>query len=88
MLRARKAGVHTPSLYHVELPSSSIYMEKILGSSVKALLLGGTLSSEGVVSSRVSEERVPGSNLHAWLCTEVPDQVGWSHLHRVSHCIS
>lgn len=42
MLRARKLGVPTPVLYHVDHGTNCIYMERIAGHSVKTLLRGGT----------------------------------------------
>lgn len=50
MLRARKLGVPTPVLYHVDSATSSIYMERVEGHSVKTLLKGGgdgEMSPEG-----------------------------------------
>eukprot|EP00877_Chromochloris_zofingiensis_P014462 jgi/Chrzof1/926/Cz01g34020.t1 len=48
MVRARKMGVLTPVLFFVEQETSSIYMEKISGQSVKQLLLTGDLDAAGV----------------------------------------
>lgn len=47
MVRARKMGVLTPVLFFVEQETSSIYMEKISGQSVKQLLLTGDLDAAG-----------------------------------------
>ena len=38
MEKCRKAGVTTPYIYHVDAESHSIYMEKIIGSTLKTLL--------------------------------------------------
>lgn len=37
-VKAKKAGVDTPCLYMVDMPSSTIHMERILGGTVKAWL--------------------------------------------------
>ncbi len=47
MLRARKSGVLTPVIYNVEHEAATIYMEHVEGSSVRDLLLSGSLSSAG-----------------------------------------
>ena len=47
VLRARKAGVPTPTLYYVELDSSSIYMERVQGRSIRHLLADGLLDDSG-----------------------------------------
>ncbi len=47
MARARKLGVLTPVPYFVELETSSIYMEKVDGVSVKHALLNGQLDAAG-----------------------------------------
>lgn len=44
MLRARKLGVATPALFHVDIESSCICMQRVEGASVKALLHGSTLA--------------------------------------------
>lgn len=41
LLRARKLGVPTPVLYHLDIATSCIYMERVEGHSVKTLLRGG-----------------------------------------------
>ena len=41
MLRARKLGVTTPVLYHVDATTASIYMQKVEGQSLKATLQAG-----------------------------------------------
>jgi TP53 regulating kinase-like protein len=38
LLKARKLGVSTPALYHVDVDASTIIMEHINGKSVKAML--------------------------------------------------
>jgi len=38
MLRARKIGIPTPIIYSVDMQTSSIYMEKIAGHSLKIVL--------------------------------------------------
>lgn len=48
MMRARKLGVLTPVLLHVELESSSIYMQQIEGHSIKTLLMQGSLGDAEV----------------------------------------
>ncbi len=47
MLRARKSGVLTPVIYSVEHEAATIYMERIVGASVRDLLLSGKLKSNG-----------------------------------------
>ena len=47
MLRLRKLGVPTPVPYHVNSATSCIYMERIVGHSVKTLLREGALSEAG-----------------------------------------
>lgn len=49
MLRARKLGVPTPVLYHMDAATACIYMERVQGHSVKTLLRGaeGTMSEAG-----------------------------------------
>lgn len=49
IVKARKLGVHTPVVYYVEFGANVIYMEKIVGHSLKELLLAGKLSDEGTV---------------------------------------
>jgi hypothetical protein len=51
-LRARKAGVPTPTLYYVELEASSIYMEKVEGRSIRHLLQDGELDDAGGLRER------------------------------------
>ena len=46
-MRARKLGVPTPVLYYVEHETSSIYMEKVEGMSVKAALQAWSLDEQG-----------------------------------------
>ena len=41
MLKARKLGISTPVLFDVELEAGTIYMERVDGSSIKALLKQG-----------------------------------------------
>lgn len=48
MAKARKLGLRTPCLYHVEMQSSSIYMERIQGRSVKQVLHDNALSPQGL----------------------------------------
>ena len=50
ILRARKNGVLTPVIYYVEHEAATIYMERIQGTSVKDLLLSGSLSPAGELS--------------------------------------
>lgn len=47
MLRARKAGVPAPALYFVESETSSIYMERVQGHSIRHLLHEGMLDEAG-----------------------------------------
>ena len=47
LLRARKMGVPTPVPYHVDLATACIYMERVGGESVKALLRQAELGAEG-----------------------------------------
>lgn len=47
MVRARKMGALTPVLYAVDLLDATISMEKVAGSTVKALLHSGALAGEG-----------------------------------------
>jgi tRNA A-37 threonylcarbamoyl transferase component Bud32 len=49
-LKARKLGVRTPVVYYVEHEASTIYMEKVLGTSLKDLLLQSQLSAEGTAT--------------------------------------
>lgn len=49
IVKARKLGVHTPVVYYVEFGANVIYMEKVVGTSVKELLQTGKLSDEGMV---------------------------------------
>lgn len=46
LIKARKLGVRTPTLFHVDTETSSIYMERIEGHSVKALLRGDSLEAD------------------------------------------
>jgi len=43
MARARRLGVPAPTLFMVELPAATLYMERVDGHSLKALLSGGAL---------------------------------------------
>ena len=47
MLRARKMGVPAPVVYYTELETSSIYMERVEGKSVKHVLQDGLLDAAG-----------------------------------------
>ena len=51
LLRARKLGVPTPVVYHVDHATSCIYMERVQGHSVKTLLrsVGGGLTLAGAL---------------------------------------
>ncbi|PRW58873.1 EKC KEOPS complex subunit bud32-like isoform X1 [Chlorella sorokiniana] len=57
MLKARKLGVHTPVVYHVDHATSSIYMERVQGHSLKTLLHGGQLGGTGLEELLVSVGR-------------------------------
>jgi TP53 regulating kinase-like protein len=46
ILRARKLGVPTPVLYYVEHETNCIYMEKVEGVSLKALLQSKQLDEQ------------------------------------------
>ena len=48
LLRARKLGVPTPVPFHVDPATACIYMERVAGQSVKALLRQAELGAEGV----------------------------------------
>lgn len=50
MVRARKMGVLTAVLYAVDLHDATISMERVDGSTVKALLHSGGLAREGAVA--------------------------------------
>ena len=52
MMRARTLGVAAPAIWHVDLASSSIYMERIQGHSVKHRILEGTLHGAGTFVMR------------------------------------
>jgi len=47
LVKARKLGVHCPTLLHVDMDMSSLYLEKINGKSVKELLFSGELDEAG-----------------------------------------
>jgi len=47
MVRARKLGTLTPVPYAVDLQAASISMERVAGSTVKALLHSGALAGDG-----------------------------------------
>lgn len=47
MVRARRMGVLTAVLYAVDLQDATISMERVDGSTVKALLHAGSLQSKG-----------------------------------------
>lgn len=47
MMRARTLGVAAPAIWHVDLASSSIYMERIDGYSVKHCIIQGKLQGPG-----------------------------------------
>ena len=44
MMRARKLGVVTPTLYYVDQQQSAIYMEKVPGKSLKELIRDDSMS--------------------------------------------
>ncbi|KAK9829315.1 hypothetical protein WJX72_005157 [[Myrmecia] bisecta] len=48
MLRARKVGVLTPVVQHVDHEASTIYMQKVIGRSIKDVLHEGSLEAEGL----------------------------------------
>lgn len=50
MLRARKLGVPTPALYLVDLAAACIYMEKVVGHSLKTTLKEGTYGQQAVMA--------------------------------------
>lgn len=55
MLKARKLGVPTPTLYHVDVPKACIYMEKINGHSLKTVLMqlqNDMLSGNDIIASK------------------------------------
>jgi tRNA A-37 threonylcarbamoyl transferase component Bud32 len=54
MVRARKLGVLTAVLYAVDLQEASISMERVDGSTVKALLHNSTLQGAGDSASGVA----------------------------------
>lgn len=47
-MRAKKLGVHAPSILHVDTQENCIFMEHIQGILIKDVLLQGTHSREGV----------------------------------------
>lgn len=47
MVKARKLGLAVPAVYYVEHEASTIFMEKVVGRSVKEILLAGNLAPEG-----------------------------------------
>ena len=47
MVKARKLGVHCPTLLHVDVDMSSLYLEKVEGKSVKDLLFEESLDEAG-----------------------------------------
>ncbi len=60
-VKARKLGVRTPVVYYVEHEASTIYMEKVLGTSLKDLLLQSQLTAEGTYNRDATEEMPMGS---------------------------
>mmetsp|Transcript_9820 Transcript_9820/g.18470 ORF Transcript_9820/g.18470 Transcript_9820/m.18470 type:complete len:240 (+) Transcript_9820:292-1011(+) len=48
LVKARKLGVHCPTLLHVDTEMSCLYLEKVPGQMVKELLYSGELSKEDV----------------------------------------
>lgn len=50
LVKARKLGVHCPTLLHVDTEMSCLYLEKVPGQMVKELLYSGELSKEGVLA--------------------------------------
>lgn len=48
--KARKLGVATPVLYHVDLTTSKIFMERIEGDTLKHLLHSKSLAEDGTLS--------------------------------------
>ena len=50
MVRARKLGVLTAVLYAVDIKEASISMERVDGSTVKALLHSSTLQGAGAAA--------------------------------------
>lgn len=53
MLRARKSGVLTPCIFHVENDAATIFMERIVGQSVRDVLLSGNLAPAGMPASAI-----------------------------------
>ena len=49
MVRARKLGALTPVPYAVDLQGATISMERVAGSTVKALLHSGALAGTGAI---------------------------------------
>lgn len=52
MLRVSRLGVLTPCLYLVDEGSSRIYMEKVMGSTVKDILRGEYNEDTGTYTTR------------------------------------
>lgn len=55
MVRARKLGVLTAVLYAVDIKEASISMERVDGSTVKALLHSSTLQGAGAAACAMDD---------------------------------
>ncbi len=72
LLRARKAGVPTPAMYFIESETSSIYMERVEGRSVRHLLQDGLLDAaggRGAAAEVTAGWRAPVGSRRCAVCT-------------------
>lgn len=70
IFKARKLGVVTPVLYHVDLAAGKIFMERIEGDTLKHLLHSKSLGEDGALSFSQAAHLNRGSGLrharHYW----------------------
>ena len=74
MMRARKLGVITPTLYYVDTHQAAIYMERVDGASLKELIRAGAMTAEemrdvGEEIGRVVAAMHDGGLIHGDLTT-------------------
>ena len=67
MVRARKLGVLTAVLYAVDVQEASISMERVDGSTVKALLHSSTLQGAGAAAYAMGRQVACSGSLTAQL---------------------
>ena len=60
ILKARKLGVVVPAIYYAEQEASTIYMEKVVATTSKEMLVPGRLDAEGLAPFHLQLQSIMG----------------------------